>query len=376
MQVALITDDIWLDEELGQFKHLIVGMLDENVRVVQVVPEGTNDEYLTTFGQKLRYGQFGKLPLQRWFLKRLAPKLDEMGVSVLHALESRSWRGTIDLAIKLDLPAVLSLSSGRDLDKAANLHKTNPKARIGWLPATEPLSRGLRDRIGNDAFVQTVRIGVHLPETPNFQTMPPPPPVPEQDGDVPEQHIPCLIITGNGTFDSAYEQLFLGLTHVIAKHHYLQVFLDIQGHDQHRFWHAARKRGLLANLSFVPHRTGHRELMLHADMLIAPQALGDARSLTLQAMAQGIPIVAQIDPWLDYLVDGQTAKLLDKPDATQWCNTLCDLLADRQQLAFISQRGREWIDEHHVPAQQVQDVITAYRSLSGEAIPFNSGTND
>ncbi len=213
-----------------------------------------------------------------------------------------------------------------------------------------------------------MRIGVHLPEVPNFQS--PPKPSSPQPDQTPDEHIPCVIVTGNGTFDSAYEQLFLGLTHVIAKHHYLQVFLDIQGHDQHRFWHAARKRGLLANLSFVPHRKGHRDLMLHADMLIAPQALGDARSLTLQAMAQGIPIIAQIDPWLDYLVDGQTARLLDKPDATQWCKILCELLADRQQLEHLSQRGREWIDEHHVPAQQVQEVISVYRTLSGEAIPF------
>ncbi len=366
MQVALITDDIWLDEEPGQFKHLIVGLLDENVRVVQVVPEGTDDEYLTSFGQKLHYGRLGKLKFRRWFLKRLAEKLQPMEVSVLHALESRCWRGTLELAVKMDLPVVLSLSSGRDLDLAAKLHKSYRQARVAWLAATEPLNRGLRDRIGNEASVQTVRIGVHLPEKPNFQS-----PNLTPDHQQEQEHIPCLIVTGNGTFDSAYEQLFMGLTHVIAKHHYLQVFLDIQGHDQHKFWHAAKKRGLLPNLSFVPHRTGHRDLMLHADMLIAPQALGDARSLTLQAMAQGIPVIAQIDPWLDYLVDGQTARLLDRPDADHWQRVLCELLADRDQLQFISRRSREWIDEYHVPAQQVLETISVYRQLSGEAIPFN-----
>ena len=170
MQVALITDDIWLDEEPGQFKHLIVGLLDENVRVVQVVPEGTDDEYLTSFGQKLHYGRLGKLKFRRWFLKRLAEKLQPMEVSVLHALESRCWRGTLELAVKMDLPVVLSLSSGRDLDLAAKLHKSYRQARVAWLAATEPLNRGLRDRIGNEASVQTVRIGVHLPEKPNFQS--------------------------------------------------------------------------------------------------------------------------------------------------------------------------------------------------------------
>lgn len=361
MQVALITDDLWLDEELGQFKHLIVGLLDEGVQVVQVVPEATDEEHLTAFGQKLRYGQLGKLPLRRWFLRRLENKLKDMNVSLLHALDSRSWRGTLDIARKLDLPVTLSLSGGRDLDRAARLHKAYPTVRIGYLTATDPLARGLRDRIGPEAFIQTVRIGVHLPEKPNFQLHPP---------TQVEEHIPCLIVTGNGTCDAAYEQLFLGLAHVIAKHHQLQVFLDIQGQTQHRFWHAAKRRGLLANLSFVPHRLGHRDLMLHADMLIAPQALGDARSLTLQAMAQGIPIVAQIDPWLDYLIDGQTARLLDKPNPEQWRDVLCELLSDRQQLMHMSQRGREWIDEHHVPAVQVNEILAIYRRLVGEAIPF------
>ena len=59
----------------------------------------------------------------------------------------------------------------------------------------------------------------------------------------------------------------------------------------------------------------------------------------------------------------------------QWCTVLCELLADREQLQFISRRGREWIDEYHVPAQQVQDVIVAYRKLSGEAIPFTTETS-
>jgi glycosyltransferase involved in cell wall biosynthesis len=112
--------------------------------------------------------------------------------------------------------------------------------------------------------------------------------------------------------------------------------------------------------------------MLHADMLVAPQALGVARSLTLQAMAQGIPVVAQIDPWLDYLIDGQTARLLDHPDADHWRKVLCELLADLEQLQFISRRSREWIDEYHVPALQVQETISVYRQLSGESIPFSA----
>jgi hypothetical protein len=358
MQVALITDNTWLDEELGQFKHLIVGMLDENVRVVQVVPEGTDDEYLSAFGQKLFYGHFGRLPLRRWFLKKITPKLNEMNVTLLHALNSRCWRGSADMARKLDLPLVLSLASGTELDLAAKLHKQEPTLRIGWLAATEPLARGLRDRIGPETAVQTVRIGVHLPEKPNFEIHPP------------QEHIPCLIVTGNGTFDAAYDHLFLGLAHVIAKHHQLQVFLDVQGHYQHRFWNAAKKRSLLGNVSFVPHRLGHRDLMLHADMLVAPQATGDARSLMLQAMAQGIPIVAQIDPWLDYLIDNQTARLIDKPDALQWCDTICELLDDRLLMQHISRRSREWIDEHHVPAEQVQEIMSFYRKISGESIPF------
>jgi len=357
MQVALITDRIWLDEELGQFKHLIVGMLDENVRVVQVVPQGLDDEYLSAFGKKLRFKDISWPQARRWFLRQLACKLEVENVDVLHVLDSRSWRGAVDLANKMQLPIVLNLANGSDLDRAAKLHKLMDPQRIAWLAATEPLARGLRDELGTDAFIQTVRMGVHLPEIPYFKANEGP-------------HTPCLVVTGNGTFDQAYDKLLLGLADVIAEHRQLQVFLDGRGKDQHKLWRAARKRGLLSNISFVPHRVGHRDLMLHADMLLQPQARGDARSLTLQAMAQGIPIVAQIDPWLDYLVDAQTARLLDEPNADRWSSVLCELLADQEQMAYLSRRGREWIDEYHIPAKQVQQILGVYRKLAGESIPF------
>lgn len=359
MQVALITDKTWLDEELGQFKHLIVGMLDESVQVVQIVPQAIDDEYLIAFGQKLRFKNFNWPPARRWALKRLTEKIDEMDVDLLHVLDPRSWRGAVDIANKLAMPIAISLTRGSDLPRALKIHKLVPDGRIAWLAATEPLARGLRDQLGQEAFVQTVRMGTHLPETPYFQA------------NLNNEHTPCLIVTGNGFHDQAYDQLFLGLTHVISKHPHLQVFLDGRGQDQHHLYRAARKRGLLANISFVPRRLGHRDLMLHADMLVQPQALGDARSLTLQAMAQGIPIVAQIDPWLDYLIDGHTARLLDEPDATVWGQVLNELLEDQNQLKKLSRHGREWVDEHHIPAKQVQQILAVYRKLTGESIPFS-----
>ncbi len=355
MQTALICDSQWIDEELPQFKHLVVGLLDEQVHAVQILPPQTGINEISLFGEKLPCPEMGGPRLRRWQLRRMASSLAERNITLVHALDSRSWSGAVDLASKLTLPVVLNVDSGHDLARTAKIHRRLDPSRIAWVASTTPLARGLKDVLGQSAFIQTVRFGVHLP---------PPPPLPAP------QHVPCMVVTGNGRWDTDYDCLFKALRQVIEKHTQTQIFLDGQRQDQHRLWKEAKKQGLLSNLSLVPRQLGHREMLLRADLLIQPQALGTARCLTLGAMARGIAILAKTDPQLDYLVDDQTAWLIDKASPSLWAQKINTLLTDRSQSSRLGVRGREWIDEHHIPAKQVQQILAIYRRISGESFKF------
>ena len=58
MHVALLANEAWLDDELVTFEQLVVGLVDEQVRITRVVPAGVEGSGLgdsPMFGQRLTW---------------------------------------------------------------------------------------------------------------------------------------------------------------------------------------------------------------------------------------------------------------------------------------------------------------------------------
>jgi glycosyltransferase involved in cell wall biosynthesis len=150
----------------------------------------------------------------------------------------------------------------------------------------------------------------------------------------------------------------------------VQFFCDGQGADLHELWLAAARLDLLACVSLIPARLGRSELLLSADLLIQPQALGMVRPVTLAAMARGVPVLARRDRWLDYLEHERTAVVLEDPDTAAWTAWLGRFIADPDSFQPLAQRARDWVARRHSIPGQVGQTIQLYRRLVGEAIPF------
>jgi glycosyltransferase involved in cell wall biosynthesis len=150
----------------------------------------------------------------------------------------------------------------------------------------------------------------------------------------------------------------------------VQFFYDGQGADLHALWQAARRMALLAHLSLVPPRMVGRELLQSVDLLIEPQAPGAVRVMTLAAMAHGVPVLAQRDPWLDYLRHQETAVVLEAPDAAAWGTWLRRFLDDPGYFQALAGRARLWVRTQHNMESHVAQLMGLYKRLAGEAIPF------
>jgi glycosyltransferase involved in cell wall biosynthesis len=185
-----------------------------------------------------------------------------------------------------------------------------------------------------------------------------------------DDHAVCAVISGNGQHDADYEALFAALATVVRAHPTTQFFLDGQGSDQHRLWQMARRRRLLTNMSLIPHKLGQRELMLGADFLIHPQQLGRSRSLLLQAMAHAMPVLARSDIWVDYLVDNQTAWVVDQPGPGPWQRLIRKVIEDRPAASQLGQTARDWVPKRHVASNQVQATLDLYAKVTGEPMKF------
>ncbi len=356
MHVALLTNRAWLDEELVPFKHLVVGLIDEQVRVAQVVPEGVSRDDLSAFGEIVGWGETTVGFLNRYRVGQLSGSLSGLGVDLIHALDGRMWQGGLKLAEAMDVPIVLSANSVLDIPLARKLLNRVEVSRVAVTCATEPLTRAVREVSNAAVLIETIPTGVHRHEAE--------PPALE------EGQAMCAIVSGNGLWDADYEALLSGIEMFVKRWPMSQFFFDGQGSGQHQVWKAASAMGLMGNISLTPRQLGHREMLLRAHALIHPQALGRSRSLTLRAIARGLPVIARKDEDLDYLIDGETAVVMSQPGPGDWAAQLERLVADRSCVVEMGRRAIRWASEHRPTSRQITGILDIYRRMAGQTIPF------
>lgn len=354
MQVALIANTAWLDEELATLHHLVVGLLDESVRVVQVLPTGRAEGEVVSFGTRLSWRERRGRFRYRRALNRLAEPMKKQGVDLIHALDGRQWRGALDLGKQLAVPVVLSANSGMDIELAARVAGRLMPGHHTVLCATEPLRQLVDQAIGAVVPVRHVPFGVHLGKS-----------TPQVEGET-----PCVVISGDGGFDDYVRRLLAGAKQAIEEHNDLQLFFDGQRTDPRELWRAIRKQGLLANATLIPRRLGHREVLLRAGAMVHPQPLGRARSLTLRAMAHAVPVLTCADPLLDDLIDGQTARVLNDPSADAWAKALTSFASDPKPWRELGQFAQQWVGQHRLASSHLEHLLATYRQLTGEPIAF------
>ena len=354
MQIALIANTAWLDEELTTLHHLVVGLLDESVRVVQVLPTGRAEGETVSFGTRLSWRERRGKVRNRRALNRLAEPLKQQGVELIHALDGRQWRAALDLSRQLSVPAVLSANSGMDIELATRISGRLVPGQHAVLCATEPLRQLVDQAIGSAVPVRHVPFGVHVGK-----------PAPHTDDET-----PCIVVSGDGGFDEYVLHLLQGAKQAIEQHLDLQLFFDSQRQDPRAMWRAIRRQGLLANSTLIPRRLGHREILLRASALVHPQPLGRARSLTLRAMSHAVPVLACADPLLDELIDGQTARVLHEPSADTWAKILMSVASEPAPWRELGTTAQQWVGQHRLAATQLERLISTYRHLTGEPIAF------
>lgn len=360
MHAALLANTAWLDDELTTFQQLTVGLIDEQVTLTRIVPAavgsagGLSDSPI--LGRKITWPESRYATLDHRRLVRLADQLDADGVDVLHALHRNLWHPAAVIGDQLDLPVVYQASAAEDVDQAARLLKQINPTRSVFAVTTAPLAAELRQRLDNLVRVETILPGVHVRDPALNQRTP--------------GEAPCVAVCGDGVMDEAYQTFMEGLRLVIDDRPDVQFFFDGQRTDQHQVWKAARKLELLSNLSFVPRRLGHRQMLLMADGIVHPQALHRSRGVTLLAMAHAMPVLSLADPYLDYLVADHTAWLLEEGTADGWAELLMRLVLDPDAAADLGLRARAWVHDERVASDQIERVLNLYRSVTGEPIAF------
>jgi len=351
MRVALLANTAWLDEELARFRHLVVGLIDEQCRVVQVVPDALDMDEFSVFGEQLAWEESHFAPVNWARIRQLGEPLRRLKVDVIHALDGGLWWPAVSLAQRLETNLVLQANAAEDMEQLERVVRLAPTRRLSFAATTEPIAAAIDEQLEERIPVASLPPGVHAEKQS---------PTPRE----PENPL-SAVVSGNGRLDTQYAGLLQAMVQIIDRYPQTQFFFDGQGSDQHRLWREAERLHLLPNMSFIPRRLGHREMLLRADVLIQPQALNRSRSLTLQAMARGVPILAQRDRWLDYLIPEWTAYVLDESSPEGWVYLLTRLIEEPELGQKLGESAQQWVSENRLAADQIGRALELYQRISG-----------
>jgi len=365
VRVLIIADETFAAHERSMLLRLEIGLIDEGVRVVHAVPRaaaGWNHSDL--FSQAVSYESRGMSISRAWraqqlvaaVLSRAADK--ERPVDIVHAFGRESWAMATEVSRQVGASLAIEVFTAEDADAAARLRSpgdvTGPILFVPD-PALEKRLKGA----GAAAPVRVTPWGVHTPSSPR---------PPFEAG-----HVPSIMIAGTGRDAGAMLAALEGLAAVSPRVPDLMAFAEAEAVRVARVWPAVKRLGLTERFTLIPDLEARRDLVLRGDILLLPEARGDHRSLTMDAMAAGMVLIAAADPMVGVLIDHRTARLVHRPSAEHWSGAISWALDDQEGARSLAGSAQGFVRAHCRASSHVASVVDAYEWMTAaESIPFEA----
>lgn len=370
MRVLHLFDHGFATHEHAMRARLELGLADEGVRVFSALPESLADASADAdelFSTSLHYRRAGPFTTRRSRASALIASLEERApsgasersVDVVHAFGGLVWEMAVEIGRQTGAAVVCEVWRSGLVQRARSMRSLAGQGVPAALAVpAEALARELQDLA--DLPVRVTPWGVSKPP-PSTDTEP--------------AHTLSIMISATGRDQPRLRAVIEAFAVFSSKHPGSLAFIDGAAADRAPVWTWIEELGLTDRVSIVGSFAEGRDLVLRGSALLAPEALGEYRSLLLDAMAAGVPIVAAADPRVDWLLDKQTAWIIEGTTSDAWAGTLERLLAtdnspnDTAQGLIAS--AREYAGQNHRMTGHVAAVLGLYESLLAEpTIPF------
>jgi hypothetical protein len=361
MHVALVVDEERLLHEHPTLNRISIGLIGEGVKLTRIVPQQLSPTSSGVGEQRVALASRIEIPMKvvPWMRRdrteQIADAMEKGPPDVIYALGEQAWPVALDIARRMDRPLALDVWSAEQVRRMPLRRRSSKVA--AYIVPTHAIAEALRQRV-DPGLVCHVPAGVALPAEPRAVL-----------GD-PERAI-ALAIVGRGRDVAAYRALLSGLRRVVNEMSQIHAFLELAGPAEHEIWRHARQLELLENVSAITDAARLRALLTRCDMLLLPERFGELRTLILESMAFGLPVVMAYDPYLDMLEPRVSAAVVDEASAEQWSRHLRRLLTDPEAARKLGLAGRERIARDHRSSAHVERLIdTLNRVASGGAYLF------
>lgn len=370
MRSLIIADRTFATNERVMLSRLEVGLADEGVRVVHAAPIGVESgPSLGLYSAHVSYTDASSMGMSmvirrraRALLKKIdALDEDDSSISVVHAFGAPCWALALEVARQCGAGVLLELWRPGLIGAAASLVSSSGPP-IGFLVSSPMVLDALHKRV-RSAWVTLAPWGVHASDPPRTQNL---------------QGRPISIALSCDTGEiKAIRPVLSGLAKVREAGQELLIFAAVQDATPAReamLWAQARALGLLDVLSMTPSLESRREPVLDMDILLLPEATGRQRTLTLEALATGMIVVAAADPFMDTLIDGRTCVCVGASTAHAWAEAIASLVQNPDRVRKLAIDAHVFVREKRVASDQIHAVLGAYAQIAARASSVHPAT--
>lgn len=358
MHVAIIIDDERLENEQAMLNRLCVGLIDEGAWLTRIVPEGSDvhseSERAVALAARIEY-PLSVVPWMRSQRRaRIIERFEKSLPDALYVCGRNAWPLATELAIELKRPLAFDLWA---MSLAGRVPRPRAQLSACYIAATDAIARNLRRRVPAD-LVAVVPIGVSMPP---------------ETRDVTDHFADVISVAVIGRCRNIAGYRVVARTMAILAEQFpqIQLIVELDGPREHEVWRLFRVQGLLQRSSSIVRAHAHRQLLCQCDIAVLPEAEGEVRTILLELMAAGVPIVARDDPTLGLLVAGRTASIVKDLRIDSWMDAMRRIISEPQFARQLARNSRAWIDQKHRSSRQAHDLfLTLERTVTGGTYRF------
>ncbi|MFG0257125.1 MAG: glycosyltransferase [Phycisphaerales bacterium JB043] len=358
MTVLLTIDDrSFATREHTLLRRLEVGFADEGWHVLHAAPESFAEAAQISLAQVIEYDPHAPFASAHWRATRLIERIDSLGLtqmpSIIHAWGDRSWSLALHCAAMLGIPAVFEVWAQRLVPtlkrwerRVLRSHTIGP---ILWSTPSLLLLRQI-DHADTRFPSRNIHWGTYVESRPRS------PARSDQralailsTGTEPDTV--CAALKAIGAMRKDIPRLLVLLDETAVAHHHKKV------------WGTIRAESLTDCTTIVSDMETRRDIVMQADVLIQPEATGEVRSITLDALAHAMLVLARRDPAVDTLAGDGPAILVDDPSQRGWEQALTVALNDHHREERRAIAGQQFIASSRTVSAHVTQLLEIYEGL-------------
>ncbi|MEM9661480.1 MAG: hypothetical protein AAF937_04135 [Planctomycetota bacterium] len=357
MRCLLLTDSDIASRETALMHRLVIGLLDAGVHVAHAAPESVLSRLEPSLGVEslaYRLGGFS------WTRPRRAAELLARFESVTEVSAGDPGLVHVIGGGCLALGAEIARAGGLTLviDAFARSIVPSVARRFGdrfegvVLAGSRPIADGLIAEGISGTAIREVRWGV---------------PPADRASAKPGETV-SIVIGGRGDSARAWAACLRGIAEAAADSDAIAIFADADACDRAKVGPLVAALGLTPLFSRVPDFEARRDLIVRSDIMLWPEAIGETRSIVLDAMSHHMAVVAVADRDLPFLSAPGPVELVSG-DQAAWSAAIHGLISDSGRREALGAEAAEYTKLHHRAAAHVGAVVDAYEWATASITP-------